>query len=478
MIDLLALMILIFVAIQFYIDIRKSGLRDIIFSPFWIVTVFWIIGYPLRAYLISRNLIEIQAENFQDQIELKYLVTALALSAIYWLIMRLGYASAKRSCESNTGMSFVGAVIDKGSLLRARSFSILSIVLALIFIEDYFFIGDTYSGFSGNNQNEARTGNGLKFLMSVFYVYSAYCLLGFFAIKKRVPEVIDGIIILAFIAVGLFLGNALTSRRVIIEMPILIFIFSAYLYQGLRRYWPLFGFLIIFVIMPITQVARYHDFTEGDWSDLISAVAYYMSDFEFYLNSVSSTTEGVDHFAQLLLKMDWLQMATGVDYGESWLYSFGLSNVPRVFWPDKPEIYGLIAQQYFLYPNMYYYGAATTTFPPSFIVDFSYGFGLIFAALLLYIFGRSLYVIEYFLTLRSYRGLMIIVGLYVVINSFNLFRGGTSFLSSALVFFIPLGATFGFRNLFLEIWQCASIVFGISLGNRKTNVPENIASRW
>lgn len=148
------------------------------------------------------------------------------------------------------------------------------------------------------------------------------------------------------------------------------------------------------------------------------------------LTLLSSSFEGVDHVGTLIERASPRQLLTGVDHGEAWLYNVALSLVPRQLWSGKPVVYGSVAEQRFLYPYMFEETDTPTTLPAGFVVDLSYGFGLLVGLGLAFVLGRVLYVLWVGLWQPRPRPGVAALSLYSFLFAFNIVRGGTAFLQS------------------------------------------------
>ena len=348
----------------------RSGISRSIISHFWFFTLAWCLAFPIRALLISYGLIDLQVvREWQDD----ELIFAIMLSLLYWGVVYAGYLSVRKKQVNHDAL---GKVDFPGA---QRGFIVIIITMLLGM---YFLYNTTFSGeiFEGNQQNEARVGSGGFFLLAELFLLAAIAYLGRvmclhrkWILNSREWALYTGIFLML-----VMMMVALNSRR-FLALLLLSFV-VVYSVKHTRRWIiPVVAIVGSIFLLPVLQILRYINISsvlDGslDFGDLLSA----LGGERFMLTSISSSYEGIDHVANFLEKVGWLGAFAGVDGGIAWFYNAFLALIPRNLWSDKPMIYGSVAQQFLLYPDMYAAGAATTTLPVSFVVDFTYGFGILF----------------------------------------------------------------------------------------------------
>ena len=200
-----------------------------------------------------------------------------------------------------------------------------------------------------------------------------------------------------------------------------------------QKYFPLIAFvpLLMLLLAPIGQYIRYYGVVPFDQVADPTNIKYMFDSYwiNFALVTMGSTFEGVDHLANYLDKVSATQLFTGVDHGVAWIYNSGLSLVPRVIWESKPLLYGSVAEQYFLYPEMYKGGAGQTTLPPGIVVDSLYGFGFLSMFAFAFIYAKVFSLIDRILFVnKSVAGLPLLFSSVIYIYMFNVVRGGTAII--------------------------------------------------
>ena len=193
-------------------------------------------------------------------------------------------------------------------------------------------------------------------------------------------------------------------------------------------------------------------------SDFEARIAAKICDTEnyagyYFIQTIASSYGLSDHLAQFFHKATVKEIISGVDHGLAWIYNMGLAFVPRAIWQSKPLHYGSVAEQKWLYPDMYGDKTVTTTLPPSFIVDFMFGFGLLSLFPLCFVLGRFLNWVHLQLIfgLKGGRRLNFAFALFVMAYLFNMVRGGTSFLQLIIYMAVILVLMYGFRRLVYSV---------------------------
>ena len=169
----------------------------------------------------------------------------------------------------------------------------------------------------------------------------------------------------------------------------------------------------------------------------------------FFIQNIASSYGLVDHLSAYLGRVTPMEFFFGVDYGVSWGYNVLLALIPRAIWADKPLHYGSVAIQKWLYPHMYDEKKATMTLPPSFIVDFIYGFGILSLLILCFGVGRFLAWAHVGLRqgLQPYNDTRFVLSLFLMAYMFNLVRGGTGFVQPFVLMLSVVALMHGIKSL-------------------------------
>ncbi|MEW6070484.1 MAG: hypothetical protein AB1485_07705, partial [Candidatus Thermoplasmatota archaeon] len=409
----------------FLFSCQKIGLPKSILSHFWFFTIVWYVSFPIRAVLISFDLIDLQVERLWSWDEVAY---SVVLSFIFWFFTYLGYLSMHE--KGNSKISLPVNNDNAASAFRGQIIVSITIVMAIYFLYSTVLQGGEFRAFIGNEQNEMRVGKGGFFLLSELFILSSIAYLGrvMYIRRKTVLSGVETFLYIGVFFLSVLMSVAINSRRIMATLMLAAVVI--YTVRGRRRWLlPALAIVATFLLSPVMQVIRYINVTgliNGDVS-IIEAFST-LKNHRLFLTIFSSSFEGADHLAVFMEKAGWLQLFTGVDGGVSWLYNAVLALIPRTLWLNKPEIYGNVAQQYLLYPEMYASGAATTTLPPSFIVDFSFGFGVLFGFFLCVLLGRVLALMSTIIWDGTSNASAKAIALFVFINIFNIVRGGTGFI--------------------------------------------------
>ena len=417
-------------------------------------------------------------------------------------VMHVVYWGARTARLSRTRQSNTTEITGKKEYFRATIVLVVLYTLGYVFLVHTVFKSGYFAPFVGNQQNELRVGNGPLFMFSELFVYgliSAIPLLFAPRGERRRWEFFIFLTVYIFgISLAVFMGIAITSRRVMII--ILFSIIIAWLWispmsKSVRI--SLSVILIISTILgaPVLQSMRYiltpntltpktdnHDgsvvnknipsyckLTRGGavpqknitilddngeerlLTDFDVSVAKKLckrsnQNFYFFLQTIASSYGLIDHITTFLQKMEPLELLFGVDYGTAWGYNIILAQVPRDIWQEKPLHYGSVAIQKWLYPGMYKEHAVTMTLPPSFIVDFLYGFGMFSLLFLSFGLGRLLAWVQAGLQggIRSNNRITFVFSLFIMANMFNIVRGGTGFLQTLFPMMFVFILIYGF----------------------------------
>jgi hypothetical protein len=433
----------------------RPAIKSVI-NHFWYFSILWLIFFPVRAIFVSEDWVDLQIEQYFSDEKLFF---ALLLAFAFWISSYLGYKSNLRFASVRQ----VTARVIAGSRYRRVLWAL--IFLALAFMMSTLVDESGIKQFKGYEQNEARTGAGPTFALSALYLLGFVSLLGvrlyFQQNKIREGSHFFLLTTVAVLSVSVIFCVSLTSRRYIAE-PVLgllvVFLVSREKGIGLA----VFAVLSTFLAAPILQLLRYIDIAILTTSalDVVKTFAM-LADLRFFLTSLFSSSEGIDHLTAYLQKAGWFGLLFGTDGGLAWLFNAFLGLIPRTLWVNKPEIYGSVAQQHFLYPWMYADGAATTTIPVSYVTDFVFGLGLMVGLLMAFMLGRLFRILHEYLWSRDSHFILKGLSLFTFLNMFNVLRSGTGFLQSVIMFLLVCVAMYGFLPVKRAVGQLFTDVFTI-----------------
>ncbi|WP_431688839.1 hypothetical protein [Hahella sp. NBU794] len=434
-------------------DTYRLGVSKSCLNHFWFFSLLWIIYFPFRGVLIDQGIISLQVSRDWRESEL---IISLLVAFLFWVSAFFGYLSLTGSNQH--------FIAKREVAVKYPGIKVLVLVsLAWVFLFGRVIQDGVFVPFQGNEQNEMRTGGGHVFLFSELYLNAFFSYVCIIWIYKRRPakDNVFWIVVVAVLITSLVMTVALASRRII---SMTIFVLAVCYILRRRRGVALAPALILSSIFmaPLLQTLRYTDpylFLSEDISvSKIILSAFVMRNF---LTSLSSSFEGIDHLAAFLEKADFNQIVFGVDGGVAWVFNFFLGAVPRALWTSKPEIYGSISEQKFLYPWMYENGSATTTLPSSFVVDFMFGMGFFIGIFFAFFLGR-LFKILYFKLWsndENYAGKSI--SIFVLANIFNIVRSGTGFTQPLIIFLISSAIILGPRRIYEEVKEMVEIMLGL-----------------
>lgn len=442
-----------------------------IFSPLFYFTFIWYLAFPLRGFLLQMKWTVTQSGYVPTA---DHLLAAVLLSGV---LMAVVLAAAQLRWQPRLAYEPTTPV---GATRPALMFLLL-LGLAVWFLSRTVLQGGEWHAFVGNTQNEARVGSGHFFVLAELFVFGLYGLFGII-LAKRESCLSAWFLILLAAPLIVIMTLALNSRRILAAyLMMFAVVFVVRKVRGATI--PLLIVLSMVLTAPALQLFRYTLNPAFDpvtatnatqpvvpkgvqsiapsatplvepsaTSPVTPASVVVISPSEYYLKfsiiSISSSFEGADHLAALLEKASWRQLFSGVDFGKSWLYNVGLALVPRAAWPNKPAIYGSVAQQQFLYSEMYRNGPATVTLPLSLPVDFLFGFGLVGALVLCFFLGKILAVLQIGMWNANAQPVTRAIALFCFVNAFNLVRGGTAMIQGLFIFLVVAALIIGMRRTF------------------------------
>jgi len=436
----LTILIFIVISVLWGVDLSRVGATRAVLNHFWYFSLLWMLFYPIRALLISENLIDLQIPRAWDDSQLFY---SMLVAFLFWFISYAGYMSV------NVVSSTSGKVLVDREIKRSQWVLTVLVFLSWVFIMNNLFINGEFTPFVGNEQNEARTGSGPMFLFAELYIYAFVVYLGVSLSqnqwKKRLRSTHYILIAMVFITSTLLMVG-LASRRILAQL-LLAMVVVYLVKKGKGSGLAILAVLATIFLAPFFQILRYINLDAIRTGDLDLWNLFEMISPRLFLTNVSSSFEGIDHLGAFVEKANWIDIIIGVDAGAAWVFNAFLGLVPRVIWTDKPEIYGSVAEQFFLYPWMYVDGAATTTLPVSYITDFIFGFGILFGLVMAFFLGRLLKVLHMYLWQRQQRPVLFGMSLFLFLNVFNVLRAGTGMLQGMLTFLIIACFIFGFAKV-------------------------------
>jgi hypothetical protein len=470
---------------------RNSSVCDAVLSPMFYFALLWFLAFPLHAWMLYEGWVDTQQHALLTQRSLK---TAVWLSLAILLVVYYGVRSARPSqIEQPTIPNAVGMKLGRILLILS-----LMIALALYFLMQSVFDKSNFTPFIGNAQNEFRVGRGPLFLLSELFIYGLIAAIpALLASSRRCSLWLLFLLVFATgIVLTLFMGIALNSRRIIVAPLFALALAWLYTSVDIRRFRGALMALLLagtVLLAPYFQILRYAgtpptlsekridqvknipsyvrliggvptpqkfvvileaNGIERNISGLSARIAMELSDpcnYKAYafLQNIFSSYGLVDHLATFLDKASSSELLFGVDHGISWSYNMALALVPRAIWKEKPLHYGSVAMQKWLYPDMFKNSAVTMTLPPSFIVDFIYGFGGLSLLALSFGLGRLLAWSHSCLLngLQPSNQVRFVIGLFLISYMFNIFRCGTGFVQALIPLLVVIVLFYGIKPL-------------------------------
>lgn len=477
--------------VSIFFDLKeRASIDKAILSPMFYFAGLWFLAFPLHAWLLYQGWVDTQQQVLLPEVAL---TTAVLLSIVSLLVVYFGM---------RTGRSF-----QPEQAFKSKSFSakpervslvlIVLMVLAGIFLLQTVFQQGTFTPFIGNEQNESRMGNGPLFMLSELFIYG---------LIAAIPALLNSsqhkaqwwLLLLIFVTglvFALFMGIALTSRRVIVLPLFALALAWLYIYPKHANVRAVLGATLLagtVFATPALQVVRYvatpqtpieRSIDERSIADYCRWIEHTPTpqkavtildakgaertisgigasgttklcdepNWSIYLTvqNIASSYGLVDHLATFLHKAVPSELIAGVDHGIAWSYNMVLAMVPRAIWPDKPLHYGSVAIQKWLYPEMYKDNPVTMTLPPSFVVDFMYGFGLLSLLVLCFGLGRFFALAHVWLLSGFQPGTQIrfVVGLFLMVYMFNLVRSGTGFVQALIPMSVVILIMYGGKSM-------------------------------
>lgn len=469
---------ILFIGVLFFDLSRRMSFGRAILSPIFYFSCLWFMAFPLHACLLFYGWVDTQQKVVIHQGDM---IAAVWLSLASLFVVYCGTRTARVPMATQ---SFVDNKVDNRRLCIVSAAIAALIVLAIIFLSQIASERGVLLAFSGNEQNEARVGSGPLFMLAELFIYG---LIGAVAAllsadRRKGFWVLLLIIFAAGLILAAYMGIVLTSRRIIVLPLFALALAWLYTYCKRPRLCIVLGVSLLagtIIATPALNSLRYvaapppiearggnaasvvighcrwvghtpvpqqavtildANGKERMLSGFSAHVAMKFCDqplpgVYLFTQAIASSYGLVDHLATFLHKARLSEILGGVDHGVAWSYNVVLALVPRAIWEEKPLHYGSVAIQKWLYPEMYKDNPVTMTLPPSFIVDFLYGFGLPSLLALCFTLGRFLDMCHVWLIsgLQNRKYTRFIIGLFVMSCMFNVVRGGTGFIQSIII---------------------------------------------
>lgn len=431
-------------------------------SAFWYFTFLFIIAFPIRAYLINAEFITIQAlahlKNKQA-----YSPDILAIALLFSLMLWIAVMYGRKKVVNLTQQSDITPAHElKSQPTWSRVVSGLTIFATISAITLFVIGARSHADFDGAFYQRTRMGSGGLWLLPELFIYAALSVIAWLiSHKKHQLGWQEYTLLFIIIIFSVWVSGALYSRRFIAAIVLAIVILHV---MRNIKLWPLavasvfatvFAASILDFLRQLPFLSKeVHSYQSV--SDVINNIF-----INRFLTLVSSSFEGIDHIARMFEKASWGQLATGIDHGVSWLFNSGLALVPRAIWSSKPINYGGIEQFHWLYPDAFREGFATAGIPMSFAVDFSFSFGLPFAVIVAYAFGRLLGAAERNFCDQASHPAQIALSLFIFVYMFNWVRGGTIIVQTVMLFSIPAALMLGLRPVLHAAFGLAGEAVGL-----------------
>lgn len=438
--------IMVCVALMLWALVREARLRpsyQLALSPFWYFTLLFIVSFPMRAYLIHHQLIDLQTMPIDQGYHFSETVlsSAVLISMFMWLAVMWG-----RQCTLGTPIP-----ANFGLTNHAATPSFLRISTGLALIACLAIIGmltlshKTMGDFNGATYQAARMGSGQLWLLPELIMYGTVGLVGWIIARRDKHLTLRIYLLLAVVVALTFWASGVLFTRRLLAGALLALVILLVVRNN--RMWGMATLAILATVFASRLLDLVRHFyvlmSEGHpIDDVISKLIQFIAP-PFLV--IHSSFEGVEHLMVLFEKTTWIELLTGVDQGVSWLFNFGLGLIPRAIWASKPVVYGGMEQFHWLYPQIFKGDFAAAAIPMSFAVDFSFGFGLPFALIMAYVFGRLLGAVERSFWDRASHPALVALCLFIFIYMFNWVRGGTIIVQSVILFSLPAALMFGLR---------------------------------
>jgi hypothetical protein len=142
------------------------------------------------------------------------------------------------------------------------------------------------------------------------------------------------------------------------------------------------------------------------------------------------TFDSFEFLATALARVSPLGHFSGVSFVEDAVLTY----LPRVWFPEKPEVYGIVRIQNFVQPSFSAWSVSAATFPPGFLVEGYANFGAAGIALISLCYGVLLRVAREWFWPRRDRLFPLLVYGGLVLNMTGVFRSAAQMAMQILVF--------------------------------------------
>ncbi len=414
-------------------ELRPQRAAELTLSHFWYFTLIYVVAFPVRAWLLNIGQIETQVL-YKGTVDSPFnshalpltdaiMATSLLISMAFWTSVYAGYRIAGRAPTNSTQiLSF------ETTPFALKSNTIWHVALLVVAIAVTVYL-DPVSLFSKPPDSYflAQKGRGALWFLPGFFLYSAAIIAATYLKSgtSRIPPWFWCALVTT-VGVAMFVSYSLSTRRILAAVA-LFFVVSAVLRA--RRLWPL-GLVAVRATIFASSVLDFFRNVRGSFERGMpfkeALVWTYENVFgDKLLHLISTSFEGVEHVAQLIGKATWDQLLTGIDSGISWFFNVGGAYIPRAIWPTKPLFYGGIEQFHWLYPGFFEGGFNTTSIPTSFVVDFSFAFGIPIGLVVAFFVGRFFRVCQNSFWAPGTTTVSLAVSLYTFVFMFNIVRGGS-----------------------------------------------------
>lgn len=422
--------------VAFVADLRRMPPHRLAISPFWYFTFLYLAAFPLRAWLLDGGYTKAQVVYFKamPQPTSEQLGVALLVSLVFWAFVYIGYRTV-RDRDLNSAPQRPRNIAEE-AVVEWRILGVL-VVLGLVAAAVILYLNPTPNELNAQTNLKARAGNAALWVAPELPVYGVIGVAAVLAATRRQAGAPVFVLLLLAVSAEMFwISNMLSTRRVLAAV-LLALVVTVVLRRP--RYW-LLGVAgvvgTVFASPVFEEVRRLRSVTmhakgfEGVLAAIMKQVTHGHT-----LEWFSQSFEGIEHVSWFLQKTTWQQLLTGVDHGTSWLFNLGLSFVPRAVWASKPLVYGGMEQFRWMYPSYFKNGIGLTAIPTSFVVDLSFGFGIIVGLVLAVVLGRFLAACGNVLWRSAASPAAVAIAICVFVFTFNTVRGGTALAQSL----VPMG---------------------------------------
>lgn len=456
----LALSVLI-PAAAFVMEARRMPPYRIVLSPFWYFTFVFLAAFPLRAWLLHGGYVQAQVvvSKAMPPLTGSQVDAALLLSLGFWVLVFLGYRSVRERSAAVVGP--MPQDDDVGGNVERRALVVL-LVLGVVAAAAILYLNPSARILDGERYMAARAGHAILWIMPELPLYGVIGVAAVLAARRGTGITVVVAAVLALVLIEMFwISNMLLTRRVVaaVCLTLVLMVVRRRPDLWLLGFAGVVGTVFAAPIFEEIRRIRAQLAIAKPSEDSVSVILKHLRT-DHHLNLLSTSFEGVEHVSRFLSKATWPQLMTGVDHGVSWLFNLGLSFVPRAVWAGKPMVYGGTEQFRWLYPSYFANGLGSTAIPTSFVVDLSFGFGIVFGLALAFVLGRFLAACGNALWARNASPAAVAIALCTFVFTFNTVRGGTA-LAQSLVVMGAIGVLmFGVRPMLAGLVEILTATIG------------------